>query len=566
MDDLEKEEEISEVNEEYSLKNSSKHIYRAFFFSFLRTYGFIPLSIISSWVVSRNMTDGKWAWDLFIFVNVFITAPKIILGFFPPSINSVILFKIPEYIVSDRKDTARGLIRYSLHLKILLSLITIIVFVGIGLGYIAQGTEEARLKGLGIIIFSPSIFFLQLSWIMDSFLNSIKKFHVLFQILLLEVLFTITGYIILFYVFKPENYGTRYIWMLIINLLKKIPSIFLYSFHYLRFFKNTSISKFSWNKIKDSAKFGVYYTGGTSIKSGIDQIYNFMLEESNINGLLVEYSMAGTLTGQTLTAFQFPLSSVLTPLYETGKHDQMEKLFNKTIQFSNLIMSFFIGILYVLTPAYVIFVFGPDFLDTSLIIRDYVLFAYFQKLMSINVSYLGILKKQKEMLKLYAIGYFITASLSILAFVLIGFHAFLIAQVLGNAIHSLLFSIQVNKYLEEKRNLFKNYEIFIALFICIIIIRILEKTLFNIIPFDNWGINFYYFFLNVTGWDWDLILYSSHLFSGIFSAILFLIFFITYMKVFKVISKRDVDNILDMQLKIPFKKFIGKFLNFIANG
>src|SRR6056297_115234 len=119
VNDLEKKDLYSK--EDVNLEYSSKSLSKVLFYSTLEKYGTIPINLVITWLIAHSISTNYWG--LFIYSTVLVNGSAIITGFIPPSLNSVLTYKLPGYIVNDKPKKAKGLIIYALKIKFLIGIL-----------------------------------------------------------------------------------------------------------------------------------------------------------------------------------------------------------------------------------------------------------------------------------------------------------------------------------------------------------------------------------------------------------------------------------------------------------
>ncbi|TFG17831.1 MAG: hypothetical protein EU530_10070 [Promethearchaeota archaeon] len=550
--------ESEHEDEEVTIKKSSKHVTRGVMSNFLFNYGPLPIAIVITILLQKNIPD---VWDILILSFFYVNAAQIALFFLPPSIPNVLLYKVPEHALKGEFSVIKGIIRYMFSIKLIASFIIWIIYVGIGLSQIFSGggeilTNRTAISGMTLIFLSPFVILEEIRKIYDFLFQGLKKFMLRFYLALLQKILLLIGYIIIFYGFQnPQEIDLFFAAGL--NALILLPSIIVFIVLYLRKFRQHKHIPVRWRQIQTTIKYGMNFTIISSIQLIANTIYPGILDVAGTLEQVVAYDMGNNLVTQSKGAFTMPLAPILVDFYVKNKHRELHRLFKKSTIFTNLLLAFLSGLMFYISELYVLIIYDPEYLPFVPILRVYVLIIYFFNWESNYYGLYSATRLEKRLVIIKIVSFFSTLLVTGILFLIWGFSGLMIGLAIGRLIHVLLFWADTRFLLKRFQltlwDLFQHFLVIVFL----LFVNFLLGNLIGLIPL-NWLVIFLQKIAAFIGLNLDYQI--PILLNGGIKIFTFLALFLIYVIIFRAITKEDLITLGNANVKIPFKNLLNKIL------
>ncbi len=534
-------------------KSASAHFSKAISSSLIRTYGILPITLLTTWLVARNISADSWG--IFIHAIILVYGAAIPLSFFPPSIHMIIMYKIPELRMNKDFGKIKALINYFLRFKVILSFFVMIGYIVVC--WILSLQSENPLKYYCIMVFSPFIIINEVQSVLISYFNAIKKFQISYQFLFIERVLLIIFYAIIFSLI-PAAENIKVVYLVFANLLSFCPTTLLGYYLYRSHTKRIISCPIDLTTVKSYLKFGVLYSISLSIQNIQDQINYSILNLSPSESTKTYYNIARNFTGQAIGALNLPIGPVLTDLYQTGKHKEMVELFSKALSVSALILSLISGLLYYFLDVYILVIFPPEYALITAIIRNSVFSIITMNIINNYSGLLLIMKREKDLIYLNLI-FAISLSVSLfIGFLFNGLLGFIVGQIVGSIIGVVVFwfyGYSVKKNISiSLLHLLKHY----LFLVMIILLSNLLAGLF-LSSVDLSGLIFYISELISQLFRLEILNQISDLVISAIRIAIFLMVFMMIQFTFIRFNREDLRSILKTGINFPLKKIIVKF-------
>jgi O-antigen/teichoic acid export membrane protein len=551
-------DEEKNPEQEISVEKSSKHITRGVIANFLFNYGTLPINLIITYFVVRNLTPESGFYRIFTNTLVFGgLGAQLWLLFFPPSIGSVLVINVPKLMYNKEFSKIRGIVRYALTIKILAATIVSMIYAGIGISLIF--TADNPINGIALLIFSPYLIFEEIRKIFFHLFQGMKKFMIRFYLFFTQKVLLLIGYLIIFYAFELPTDIILYI-VLVWNIVVLFPSIGIYIFLYIKRFKKYPRIPITWKDILSSAKHGIYFTIIAGIQSLSNQINYGILNTTKIENErdhVAEFNLANNLVTQSFGAFNMPLTPILVDFYTVNKQKEMMRLFKKSTYFINILLAFITGLVFYLSKIYVLVVYTPEFMKFVPLLRIFVFIIYFENWMSNYQSLYSATYLHKRMVVIRAINFGFSLLIAVISFLIFNFEGFLIAYIIGRISTTFMYWI-------DTKFILKKYAItlwdIVQQFIIMTLILLANFALYQIIdliPMD-WLLNLIGRILNFL--PFDIHNQAAILVEEGIQIFTFIIFYSIYVVFFRAITQNDIKMLENAKLRVPFKKILRKIL------
>ena len=541
------------------IKTSSSYMSKAVIFSFLRSYGMIPINFILTFIIARIIIEDYLG--ILLYALVLITGAQIILIFFPPSINSVILYKIPELLIENKIENAKGLMEYAIKVRFLLSIVIYIFYNISALFFINK--DDGGIMSKVILIVAPTIIFSNLNQLFTTFNKSIKNYKLNLWIVFISKLVQIIGAIILSLVPNLEQENKLYIYS-IINLSYPVISFIIFYSVYHKFFKSTKKEKVTWKSVKNYSKFGLNYSISSCARMGYDQVYSGTMNYYGETEDNAYWNVCKNITQQAIMAFSLPIGPILIDLEKTDRHEEMIQLFKISFKLILILINFIIGLLYFFIPVYILLLYPPSYFQIVGIIQNYVFSLYFIVIYTNFQTLITVLGREKIIWKLDLIGYTIMSIVSFLSMLFFDFNGLVISKLISYILLSLFYWGFI-KYSFPKISIHfvKIYGQIIFLFVFIIFLNF-STNLLNLNGISSLFFNFFTKIFSFFSIDVDIESQIEIIIKSILQIVIFIFFYLFFVVLTKQITNKDVLLLEKLNLKFPLRKRIFKVLLFLT--
>lgn len=537
----------TESPKKVSVQESGRHISKAVLYSAIFNYGGIPINFLLTYFIAHTLDINIWGH--LIYAMVLITGSQIFINFFPPSISSVLLYRIPELIANNQISKAKGYFIYAIKTRSLVCLITIVGYIIVGnlflLGKIELSAEyNSTIIGNIILIQCPAIFTDQIYSLIVQLFFIYKRYKVYTYLAFQEKFLYLFAYMYLYYANLPQV-DTLYIIAFIrdINIIMVTP---FYLWTFFSIFKNVQTEKTSWKEIKASIVYGMNFTIISALGGGYSQAYSAFITAYGKPEFHTINNVANNTTHQALSAFTFPITPVLTDLEKSNQHDKMLLLFEKTIKFTNIITAFFIGGLFYFTPFYMHIFYPAQYWDYIIIVQISLFSAYFAVVLGNYSSLLIVLEKVNKYLYIETISIIIRTLFAFLGMYFFGIFGLIMSTLISSFITLLFYWGYCRAVKITLISLMQLFNQLIALSIIVFITSIsytliqpnLQKLSFITNLYQN----------EILGLAIDFILQAS----------VFVFLYSLYIILFRIFTIQDLNQIENLNMKLPFKQTIFK--------
>lgn len=182
---------IDNMHKEEEKELISEKIIEGNIFSFILTYGSFLFALISSFLIARILSAEVWGY-LILGIST-VSALSIIIAYFPPASFTMLNQLIPQYYYKNKIDKLRSLIFGIFFLQIIVSLISLMIFLILFWLIIEQNIFSQI-----CIILSPLIVLTVFQNITIYTLRGFKKFKEPTIIILSRIISLVIFYLIIF--------------------------------------------------------------------------------------------------------------------------------------------------------------------------------------------------------------------------------------------------------------------------------------------------------------------------------------------------------------------------------
>ena len=489
---------VNNNHENNQLKNNKeyKRLATNTFYSYLINYGSFFFTLIYSFLLARLIINRTW--DFLILATSYITIIGIIISLLPPGLNHALNYYIPRYLALNEKKKIKALIKNTLIIKSLFTIIILIisiVFFTIFEDLFAINLED---NVSILVILSPTIFFNSLGSLLDAINRGFSKFNFLFLILLIKNAFHICP-LLIYYIFDINiNIDTI---ALIVMISSLIPFILKFLYVLIKVIRikpvGNEIEPFKKDIFK-SVKYGGYLTFSNLIAKGWREAQlqgvGFFESAGAVTGfnIALNYSHIGQVS---VGSFYFPLWTSFTSLSTKKEYDHVVKIFKIASRITLFLLLILSGILFFSVDFFLDFVFLESRLIFSNILKLIVFAAIFQIFKIFVLSLLNAQNKVKLsfLLNILYMTYYIP--LFFIGLIYGGIEgAIIFGLIIGNIISLIIQIYSIYKIGNIKINIKKIILQYLTFFIPLVITVILENLILkeiNITILHNLGLSLF---------------------------------------------------------------------------
>lgn len=552
-----------------TLVESGKHMKNVLLYGFIKSYGLIPINLISTILVSRALEVEYWA--TLLYGLVLISGSQIFLDLIPPSINSYIMYKIPELIVLDKKSKVKMIMQSLLKIKFITGSITTGLYFIVGFSmwklidpfYIGE-IDSVKL-GLTLALLSPMILIGELRLLYLSLIFAFKKFKTHTILIFIERITMLIGYIFVFLIEMTPL--SELICLSIFNMLAILSNMPPLIIFFVRKFKGLTGEKVKYDEIKSMSKFGLNYTISNSIFTAYNQSYIGFLNRYGVLIFNVYENICSHINYQATGILTFSNASVLSDLESTNQKDKALYLFKKTLNVYLVFTSLIILILYFFINLYVKIMYPPIYWGVVDIARIFTFSVFFIAIINNFESYFSISHNEKSMAIMRSLVYIISILFAFIGMFFYSYQGLVISKIITYCFLSIIYW-----YFAKKKVKFFDISLIYILrtLFAVVFCIIISQSIYNFFGIDDAGMSIYQWLNNVSinlfnttligsyFYDWSVDMLWNLGFEFIVKALIGIGIFILYLIICKIIVKEDVERLEKIGIKIPFKNLIFK--------
>jgi len=531
-----------------SLSKSRRTFVKNSVFSFLHIYSGFFLSLITSFILARMITQLEWGY--LILGLSYISLFSLILIFFPPSFGITINYYIVTYQSLEQNTKLKSFVRNALSLRILF----VSLFFGIAIVLFFFSKEIFQIN-LGIytnlfLILSPLIIIKSLNLDIYYIYRALNLFNLVFYLLVLNYLIQIIGFVFLFFF---QHLITLEILGAIILLSSLIP--FLINITYLTIKIKFKIKKTEEPPVNYRTTLIYLYKYGTpfSVKNFGDSILRELQTQSigifESPEIVTGYNIGANYTNvgsQSLNSLSNPLAVSFTRLYAKEETEEIIKIYQIIFNYILFGVLFITGFLYIIIDFFLFLIYGEIYINYSIILKIMILPIIFNIQ---NIFFLGLIRAMNKGI-LYIPIYLIWVPLRLICFIVILMYYGIIYALFSLLVMSILYFIVlfilIDKIFKIKANIKKTLLQYLTFFISFGLTLLLEFLFLK--DFNN-------FLLNLLHLDFFK-------YFNVFSILVFCFSYIFLNITFKIIRKNDINNIEALLVRENYlTKAIRKVLN-----
>ena len=383
------------TNDEIIQEDHKKFAVNALF-SIFNSYGIFIYQIIISFLLARLLSQELWGYLILATSIIFIIL--IILTLFPPALTFSLNFYIPRYLALNQNNKLKSMIKNTLYLKLILTLMIGILSYLIFFFYSSFFSYSLGTHTNLLLILAPIIITEGLSTILISIFQGFFKFKIILWLTIIRHSFNTLA--LIFFLFMVDVVMIESI--AFINMLSSlIPFVISCCFFYNLYHKIED-SEEEKNSFRENISKITRYGAPLSIAVLMNEIWKqirvLLIGSYESTDLVTGYNISinySNISTNAATSVSAPLTTSLSGLEAKKERGQINIVFNTTFKFSLFLLLLLTGILIFLSDFFLFIVFGESYLTFSYLIKIYSITIIFTVLSNLFIPLLNARNKTK---------------------------------------------------------------------------------------------------------------------------------------------------------------------------
>ncbi len=510
---------------EHDKNTEYKNLTRNSLFSIYSVYSVFFLNIIISFLLARLISQELWGF--LILATSYVGIITLILSFLPPGLAPSLNFFLPRLIAKNEIDNLKAYIKYAIFIKLIfiipIYIISLSIFISLSDIFEISLKNQTNL----LLILSPNIIILGLNPILDNIIKGLNMFKTTFILLIIRDIVRISSLFVLF--LFPGLLLIDFIAIInVISLL--IPVVFNFLIIWVKLpklsHKSTSTVKFK-GFLKKTMRYGSYVKTGQFFSEIWGEIQNISVGTISGEFLLTGFNISkyySSVSTNFPTVFSTPLTISFSTLNVQKKKDQMISLYNIFLIFLLLILLLIAGIQFFLTDFVLDIVFGESYLIYSNLLKVMLFSTIFLFVGTPFESFLLATNKVKWIFYYRFLAFIIRLPLFVVFLVNFGLIWGMISIIISNLLVAMIALFLSTKIWKLNKNLTKLVMVFFLFPLALGLTISFEFLVLDQI--NQYLIGFFnlYFFKNL----------------NIFSVLFFILCYLSFLILFKIIKKSDI--------------------------
>ncbi|MFW9772365.1 MAG: polysaccharide biosynthesis C-terminal domain-containing protein [Candidatus Thorarchaeota archaeon] len=520
--------------------------------SFIHSYSGFFLSIITSFIMARIISQITWGF--LIIALSYVAIFTLTLTFLPPSLGLSFNYFIPRDRALKQNTKLKSFIKKSLIIRLFFVLATFLVsllfmFLLIDIFSIEIGGYEYLLY-----LLSPLIIIQGIDQVFNDILRGFNLFTIVYYMLLVRNLIYIGGLIFLFLNVNLVSLTNISIIFVLSNLIPFIIDFFII-FRIQRKIRNTEESPLTF---KDVFSRLIKYGSHLSIKTYLDrftrEFKTILVGTFQLSGIVTGYNIGvhySDVSFEAIGSFNRPLTISFSSLDAKNKTKEIEGIYRNLFHYAQFFILLISGFLFFLTDIYLSLIYSDyseSFALYSVILKVLILATIFTLKPAFFYSLLRASNKVKYIVPIRIINFVINLVIFLVSLIYFGIIGAVIAVIIGNIFSFILFTFLVLKLFNIKLDVYKTICLYTSFFFALGFSLFLEKLFLA---------EFNYFILK----NLHLLFLQDFQFLTL---ITFLILFFLFLILLDIFSATDLTNLESIFSKDNFiDKIIRKSLRLL---
>lgn len=477
--------------------NENKNLFKNSIYSFIFMFSGIFFQIAIAFLIARAITIESWG--VLILSTSFIALVVVITNYFPPALDSSIIYYAPRFISLKENKKLRSFIKNVIILKFLFLLSFYFLFLFLLINII----EKIWINSTLLFILSPLIIFSGFNLIFYSILRGFNRFKSIFLITFFSSFFKI----LLLLMFN-ELFTAKIEYIALIQVISEvIPFLvcLIYIFNIVR--KLTSEEgydkKISLKEVfKITSKYGFPISFGYLASGLWNQIQilgvGLLTRIENVTGYNISSVYSSDIIHLNIS-LSTPLIKSFSTLDASNQSEKIKNIYILVLKLEIFFFSIIIGIFFYLSDFFLLLVYGSNYMNFSIFLKLMMISIIFNVIQTPSNALLIAKNKQYyfAIIRIIMVGIYTILFFSFLFF--FGFIGLFFSIIFSNILIFIMYLILAYKILlieiDLKKLFLQYFSFFSALIISIFLNSLFLKDLsmfllnlfnlsfFNSIPF-----------------------------------------------------------------------------------
>ncbi|MFW9783879.1 MAG: polysaccharide biosynthesis C-terminal domain-containing protein, partial [Candidatus Heimdallarchaeota archaeon] len=472
-EDKESKQKKREMEREY------KSLAKNSILSFIHSYSGFFLSIITSFIMARIISQITWGF--LIIALSYVAIFTLTLTFLPPSLGLSFNYFIPRDRALKQNTKLKSFIKKSLIIRLFFVLATFLVsllfmFLLIDIFSIEIGGYEYLLY-----LLSPLIIIQGIDQVFNDILRGFNLFTIVYYMLLVRNLIYIGGLIFLFLNVNLVSLTNISIIFVLSNLIPFIIDFFII-FRIQRKIRNTEESPLTF---KDVFSRLIKYGSHLSIKTYLDrftrEFKTILVGTFQLSGIVTGYNIGvhySDVSFEAIGSFNRPLTISFSSLDAKNKSKEIEGIYRNLFHYAQFFILLISGFLFFLTDIYLSLIYSDyseSFALYSVILKVLILATIFTLKPAFFYSLLRASNKVKYIVPIRIINFVINLVIFLVSLIYFGIIGAVIAVIIGNIFSFILFTFLVLKLFNIRLDVYKTICLYTSFFFALGFSLFLEK-------------------------------------------------------------------------------------------
>lgn len=449
-------------------------------FSIFNSYGIFIFQIIVSFLLARLISQELWGYLILATSIIFIVS--IILTIFPPALTFSLNFYIPRYLALNQKNKLKSIIKNSLYLKIMFTLIIGTISYLIFFFYNPFFSFSLGPYTNLLLIMAPIIFTEGLSTVLTSVYQGFFKFKIILWLTVIRYSFNILALLFCLFIIKEVELEL----IAFISMLSSLIPFVLSCFIFYNIYRKIEVTEEDKNSFKENlakiTRYGMPLSIAVIMNEIWKQIRVQLIGFYETKDLITGYNISknySSISETAATSISAPLTTSLSSLEAKKERDQISIVFNTTFRFTLFLLLLLTGILIFLSDFFLFVIFGESYLTFSYLIKIYSITIVFTVLANLFIPLLNARNKTKFLPFNALLNLMIIIPSFLIGLVAMGILGAIYGLIFANFLTFILQIYFCIKIGEVKLNLLKIFSLYFTFFFSLGIAIVLELFLFK---------------------------------------------------------------------------------------
>lgn len=448
-------------------------------FSFIHSYSGFFLSIITSFIMAKIISQITWGF--LIIALSYVAIFTLTLTFLPPSLGLSFNYYIPRDRALKQNTILKSFIKKSLVIRLFFVLATFLVSLLFMLLLIDIFSIEIGGYEYLLYILSPLIIIQGMDQVFGDILRGFNLFTIVYYLLLVRNLIYIGGLIFLFFNIRFVSLTNISFIFILSNLIPFIIDFFII-FRIQHKIKNTEESPLTFKEVFSRL---IRYGSHLSIKTYLDrfnrEFKTILVGAFQLSGIVTGYNIGvhySDVSFEAIGSFNRPLTISFSSLDAKNRSKEIEGIYRNLFHYAQFFILLISGFLFFITDIYLSLIYSDyseSFALYSIIMKVLILATIFTIKPAFFYSLLRASNKVKYIVPIRVLTFVINLVIFLVGLIYFGIIGAVIAVTIGNIASFILFTYLVMKLFNIKLDVFKTTCLYTSFFFALGFSLFLEK-------------------------------------------------------------------------------------------